>query len=46
MQFVIAAYWPYLIGALLAGAAVGWWNHDRRSIDDLTAWLERGFDEP
>jgi hypothetical protein len=28
------------------GVIVGWWNQDPRSVDDLTAWLERGGDKP
>lgn len=46
MTYVLVTYWPYMIGVLLAGVAVGWWNQDSRSVDDLTAWLERGLDEP
>jgi hypothetical protein len=45
MLYVVGAYWPYLIAALLVGVAVGWWYQDPRSADDATAWLERGFDE-
>lgn len=26
MIFVVTAYWPYLLAALLAGVAVGWWG--------------------
>ena len=46
MLYVIAAYWPFLIVALIIGAFVGWWYQDPRSADDLTAWLEPGPDEP
>lgn len=46
MQYVIAVYWPYMIGVLFVGIAVGWWYQGPRSVDDATAWLERGFDEP
>lgn len=46
MFYVVGIYWPYLIAALLAGVAVGWWYQDPRSADDATAWLERGIDEP
>lgn len=45
MLYVFAAYWPFMILVLLAGIAVGWWSQDPRSVDDLTAWLERGRDE-
>lgn len=45
MLNVVSVYWPYLIGALLAGVAVGWWYQGPRSADDATAWLERGLDE-
>ena len=45
MQYVIAAYWPYLIVALCAGIATGWWFQDPRSADDETTWLERGLDD-
>jgi hypothetical protein len=44
--YLIAAYWPFLLVALGAGVAVGWWCQDPRSADDLTAWLERETDEP
>jgi hypothetical protein len=46
MLDVIAAYWPFTIVVLVAGIAVGWWTQDPRSVDDLTAWLERGPEEP
>jgi hypothetical protein len=45
MLYVISIYWPYLIAVLVVGMAVGWWYQDPRSVDDATAWLERGFDE-
>ena len=32
--------------AMVLGVVVGWWYQDPRSVDDLTAWLERGADEP
>jgi hypothetical protein len=44
--FLITAYWPFLLAALVCGLAVGWWNEDPRSADDLTAWLEPGDEEP
>jgi hypothetical protein len=43
--YLISAYWPFFVTALLVGAAVGWWHQDPRSVDDATAWLERGPDE-
>ena len=46
MLFLIEAYWPFLVIALLIGAAAGWWYQDPRSADDETAWLEPGEDEP
>ena len=46
MLYVIATYWPFMLLMLLTGVAVGWWYQDPRSVDDLTAWLERGPDEP
>ena len=46
MLYLIGAYWPFLLLTLLVGAAVGWWYQDPRSADELTAWLERGPDEP
>jgi hypothetical protein len=46
MLDMLAVYWPYLLLALLAGVAVGWWSRDPRSIDDVTAWLQRSADEP
>ena len=46
MLYLIAAYWPFLVAALCVGVAVGWWYQDPRSADDVTAWLERGPDEP
>ena len=46
MLYVIATYWPFLVVALVAGAMVGWWYQDPRSADEMTAWLERGADEP
>lgn len=46
MLYLIASYWPYLVAALALGVAFGWWYQDPRSADDVTAWLERGSDEP
>jgi len=46
MAYIFSAYWPFMIGVLVAGIAVGWWSQDPHSVDDLTAWLERGPDEP
>jgi len=46
MLYVIAAYWPFLLAALLIGVAAGWWYQDPRSGEDVTAWLEREVDEP
>ena len=46
MLYVIATYWPFLLVTLLIGGFVGWWYQDRRSADDVTAWLERGPDKP
>jgi len=46
MLYTLSTYWPFMIAALVAGVAVGWWSQDRHSVDDLTAWLERGSDEP
>jgi len=46
MSDILAIYWPYLVLALVVGIGVGWWYSDPRSADDLTAWLERGADEP
>ncbi len=46
MLYVIVSYWPFLLLSLLAGVVVGWWFQDPRSADDVTAWLERGPDEP
>lgn len=43
---IIGVYVPYLVAALLAGVAVGWWFQDPRSADDATAWLERGLGDP
>jgi hypothetical protein len=45
MLYLIAAYWPFLLAALLIGIAVGWWSRNPRSVDEMTAWLERGLDE-
>lgn len=42
MLYLIDAYWPFLLVAVLAGVAVGWWYQDPRSGDELEAWLERG----
>lgn len=42
MLFLIFAYWPFLVAALVVGLAVGWWYEDPRSADDLTAWLDPG----
>jgi hypothetical protein len=46
MLDMLVIYWPYLLIALLAGICVGWWSRDPRSVDDVTAWLQRGSDEP
>lgn len=46
MLYVIAAYWPFMLVAGLIGVAIGWWYQDPRSVDDVTAWLERSADEP
>ncbi len=46
MLYVIAAYWPFVLLTLVVGFAVGWWYQDPRRADELTAWLERGPDEP
>jgi hypothetical protein len=45
MAYLVGAYWPFLLVALAIGVALGWWNRDRRSVDDETAWLEDGSDE-
>ena len=45
MLYLIIASWPYLLAALLIGVVVGWWYQDPRSVDDMTAWLERGPDD-
>lgn len=45
MLFLLDAYWPFLLAALIIGMAVGWWYQDPRSADDVTAWLEPGPDE-
>ena len=45
MTYLIGTYWPFLLASLAIGAALGWWNRDRRSVDDMTAWLEDGPDE-
>jgi len=42
MSYLIAIYWPFLLLSLAIGVAVGWWNRDRRKVDDVTAWLEDG----
>ncbi len=44
--YLIISYWPYLVAALVAGVVFGWWYQDPRSADDVTAWLERGSEEP
>jgi hypothetical protein len=46
MLYLIGAYWPFVLAALCVGILVGWWYQDPRSADDVTAWLERGPDEP
>ena len=46
MIYVIGIYWPFLLLALLAGIAAGWWYRDPRSADEVSAWLEPGSDEP
>jgi hypothetical protein len=45
LLYLIGAYWPFLLMALLAGIAGGWWYRDPRSGDEVSAWLERGPDE-
>lgn len=45
MLDVIAIYWPFMAMVLVIGIGVGWWAQDSHSVDDLTAWLERGPDE-
>ena len=45
MAYLVGAYWPFLLVAFLIGIAVGWWYQDARSVDDVTAWLERGPEE-
>ena len=46
MFYVLATYWPFMLLMLAIGVAVGWWYQDPRSVDDLTACLERGPDDP
>ncbi len=46
MLYLIGAYWPFLVAALLVGLAFGWWYRDPRAGDEVAAWLERGPDEP
>jgi hypothetical protein len=46
MLYLLASYWPFLLAALLAGVIVGWWFQDPHRADEMTAWLERGRDEP
>lgn len=45
MALLLSTYWPFVVASLMIGIAVGWWNRDRRSIDDVSAWLEDGSDE-
>jgi hypothetical protein len=45
MAYLVGIYWPFLLAALAIGVALGWWNRDRRSVDDVTAWLEDGSEE-
>lgn len=45
MLYLIVAYWPFVLAALLIGVAVGWWNRDPRNVDAMTAWLEREPDQ-
>jgi hypothetical protein len=45
MVAIFLSYWPFVLAAVLAGVAVGWWYQDPRSADDVTAWLERADDE-
>ena len=46
MLYLIWVYWPFMLVAGLVGIVVGWWYQDPRSVDDVTAWLERSSDEP
>jgi hypothetical protein len=32
MAFIAFQYWPYLVAAMLAGIAVGWWCQDPGSL--------------
>jgi hypothetical protein len=46
MTYLLGTYWPFILASLMIGVAIGWWNRDRRSDDDVAAWLEDGPDEP
>jgi hypothetical protein len=46
MLYVLANYWLFLLPALVLGILVGWWFQSPRSVDDVTAWLEGGANEP
>lgn len=46
MIYLIVMYWPFVLVALLAGLAIGWWFQDPRSADDASVWLEPGADKP
>ena len=46
MIYVVGQYWLFLLLAAVAGIGVGWWFQSPRSVDQVTAWLERGTEEP
>ncbi len=46
MLYTLASYWPFVLLTLLAGLGVGWWFQSPGSVDEVTAWLEEGEDEP
>ena len=46
MLYDVLVFWPFLLLALVLGLLVGWWYQDPRSVDDATAWLARGPDDP
>ncbi|MHA1159169.1 MAG: hypothetical protein ACTSP2_10585 [Alphaproteobacteria bacterium] len=45
MLYALASYWPFILLALIAGLAVGWWYQSPDSVDDVTAWLEKEHDD-